>query len=150
MSTSLLKTQLSDAMKQAMKNKEKDRLVTIRMALSALKQIEVDERIELDDQRVMAVLDKLIKQRRESIKQYEAAERPELAEKEQMEIEVLQAFLPEPFSQDELAALIDEAIASTQASSMKEMGQVMAQLKPKLMGRADMGAVSKLIKSKLS
>jgi len=150
MATAALKTKLTEEMKVAMKNKEKERLGTIRLALSALKQIEVDERIELDDARIIAVLDKLIKQRRESIKQYESAGRDDLAANEASEIAILQTFLPEPLSEAELNTLIQSAIEISSASSMKDMGSVMAILKPQLQGRADMGAVSKKIKEMLS
>lgn len=150
MGESNTKLMLSTAMKEAMRQKEKEKLTTIRMAMSALKQIEVDERIELDDARVISVLDKLIKQRKESAKQYEEASRPELAEKEQREIEILQSFLPAPLSEEEIEQLMTAAIDEVSAESMKDMGKVMAILKPKLQGKADMGSVSKLIKSKLS
>ena len=150
MGESNTKLMLSTAMKEAMRQKEKEKLTTIRMAMSALKQIEVDERIELDDARVISVLDKLIKQRKESAKQYKEASRPELAEKEQREIEILQSFLPAPLSEEEIEQLMTAAIEEVSAESMKDMGKVMAILKPKLQGKADMGSVGKLIKSKLS
>lgn len=150
MGESNTKLMLSTAMKEAMRQKEKEKLTTIRMAMSALKQIEVDERIELDDARVISVLDKLIKQRKESAKQFEEASRPELAEKEKREIEILQSFLPAPLSEEEIEQLMAAAIEEVCAESMKDMGKVMAILKPKLQGKADMGSVSKLIKSKLS
>ncbi|WP_339641354.1 GatB/YqeY domain-containing protein [uncultured Porticoccus sp.] len=144
-----LKKQITEAMKEAMRAKAKERLGAIRLILSELKRIEVDERIELDDARVLAVLDKMVKQRRDSITQYENADRPELAEKEQAEIEVIQAFLPAPLSDAELADMVTAAIAESGAESMRDMGKVMAILKPQIQGRADVGAVSSLVKAKL-
>ena len=137
-------------MKSAMKAHDKARLGTIRLILAAIKQREVDERIELDDSQVLAVLDKMVKQRRDSIAQYQQAGRQELADQEQAEIEVIQEYLPAALTDEEITALIDEAIATTGASSMKEMGKVMGLLRPKLQGRADMGAVSARIKQRLS
>ncbi|WP_432697816.1 GatB/YqeY domain-containing protein [Marinobacterium sp. YM272] len=144
-----LKAQISAAMKDAMRAKDKARLATVRLILADIKRIEVDERIELDDARVLQVLDKMVKQRRDSIAQYLAAERPELADKEQQELEVIQTFLPQPLSDEEINAILDQAIADTGASSMADMGKVMGVIKPKLQGRADMGQVSKLVKAKL-
>lgn len=144
-----LKKQITEAMKEAMRAKAKERLGAIRLILSELKRIEVDERIELDDARVLAVLDKMVKQRRDSITQYENADRPELAEKEQAEIEVIQAFLPAPLSDAELADMVTAAIVESGAESMRDMGKVMAILKPQIQGRADVGAVSGLVKAKL-
>ena len=144
-----LKKQITEAMKEAMRAKAKERLGAIRLILSELKRIEVDERIELDDARVLAVLDKMVKQRRDSITQYENADRPELAEKEQAEIEVIQAFLPAPLSDAELADMVTSVIAESGAESMRDMGKVMAILKPQIQGRADVGAVSGLVKAKL-
>ncbi|WP_297185791.1 GatB/YqeY domain-containing protein [uncultured Porticoccus sp.] len=144
-----LKKQISEAMKEAMRAKAKEKLGAIRLILSELKRIEVDERIELDDARVLAVLDKMVKQRRDSIAQFESADRPELAEKEQAEIEVIQAFLPAPLSDAELAGMVTAAIAESGAESMRDMGKVMAVLKPQIQGRADVGAVSGLVKAKL-
>lgn len=146
---SSLKSQIADEMKVAMRAKDKVRLGTIRLMLAEIKRIEVDERIELDDDRVLAVLDKMIKQRKDSITQYQAAERPELAEKEQQETEVIKTFLPQPLSDVEIDAIIEAAIAATDASGMQAMGQVMAIIKPQLQGRADMGAVSGKVKAKL-
>ncbi|MCG8426071.1 MAG: GatB/YqeY domain-containing protein [Chromatiales bacterium] len=146
----MLKQQIQDDMKAAMKAGDKARLATIRLVMAAIKQREVDERIELDDQQVLSVLDKMVKQRRDSIAQYEQAGREDLAAQESAEIEVLQAYLPEALSDDEIAALIAEAVTSTGASGMADMGKVMGQLKPKLQGRADMGAVSALVKQQLS
>jgi uncharacterized protein YqeY len=144
-----LKKQITEAMKEAMRAKAKEKLGAIRLILSELKRIEVDERIELDDARVLAVLDKMVKQRRDSIAQFENANRPELAEKEQAEIEVIQAFLPAPLGDAELAGMITDAIGESGAESMRDMGKVMALLKPRIQGRADVGAVSSLVKASL-
>jgi uncharacterized protein YqeY len=149
MADSMLKQQLTDDMKAAMRNKDKSRLGVVRLVLSAIKQREVDERIELDDTQVLAVLDKMVKQRRDSVKQYEEAGRQELADQENYEISILQEYLPAALGEDEIDALIKAAIESTGASSMKEMGQVMGVLKPQVQGRADMAAVSQRIKSQL-
>jgi len=137
-------------MKEAMRAKEKERLGVIRLILAAIKQREVDERIELSDEQVLITLDKMLKQRRESISQYEAAGRQELADVEAAEIKIIQTFMPEPLSADDIATMIDEAISQTSASEMKDMGKVMGVLKPKMQGKADMAAVSKLIKEKLA
>ena len=137
-------------MKTSMKSGDKARLLVIRLMLSAIKQIEVDERIELDDDRIITVLDKMTKQRRESAEQYEKAERDDLLQQELYEIEILKEFLPAELSSEEIEAFIDDAISTTGASSIKDMGKVMAQLKPKMQGRADMGAVSGKIKSRLN
>ena len=147
---SALKEQLTAAMKDAMRAKEKARLGVFRMALSAIKQIEVDERIEPDDARVLALLDKLIKQRKDSATQYRDAGRPELAETEEAEILVLQEFLPAQLSDDEIDALIDDAISQTGAAGMQDMGKVMGILKPQLQCRADMGAASGKVRAKLN
>lgn len=144
-----LKVQLTDAMKQAMRAQDKARLGVIRLVLAAIKQQEVDTRQEQDDVAVLAVLDKMIKQRRESIRQYTEAGRLELAEQEQFEINVIQEYLPQALSDEELAALVAEAIAATGAASVKDMGKIMAWVKPKAQGRADMGKVSALIKASL-
>jgi hypothetical protein len=136
-------------MKSAMKGGDKPRLGVIRLLMAAIKQREVDERIELDDAQILAVLDKMVKQRRDSINQYEQAGRPELADQEAFEISVLQGYLPEALSETEIAAMIREAIQATGAESVRDMGKVMGQLKPKMQGRADMGAVSALIKQLL-
>lgn len=146
---SALNDQIKEAMKDAMRAKDKARLSTIRLILSAIKQVEVDTRSELDDTAILAILDKMVKQRRESIKQYEDAGRQELADVEYAEIEVLQEFLPKPLTDDEIAELIEQAISSTGAESIKDMGKVMGILKPQLQGRADMGQVSGKIKSRL-
>ena len=150
MAASELKSRIHDAMKAAMRAKEKPRLGVIRLIQAEFKRIEVDERIEIDDARVLAVLDKMVKQRRDSAKQYEDAGRPELAEQETFEISVISEFLPQALSEDEISALIDEALTNTDASGMQAMGAIMAELKPKLQGRADMGKVSQLVKAKLS
>lgn len=141
-----LKARLQNEMKEAMKAKQKDRLMAIRLVNAAIKQREVDERIELTDEDILAILDKLAKQRRESIAQFQAAERADLVEKEQQELEVIQEFLPEQMSEAELKALVQDAVSSTQAASVKDMGKVMGVLKPKVQGRADMGLVGKLVK----
>lgn len=150
MSDDSLKARLTAAMKDAMRAGDKDRLGVIRMANAAVKQVEVDTRAELDDAAVIAVLDKMVKQRRESIAQYEKGGRPELAEKEAAEITVLQDFLPAALSEEEIDALIEAAVSETGAESMKDMGKVMGKLKPQLQGRADMGAVSGKIKARLA
>lgn len=147
---STLNDRIKEAMKDAMRAKDKARLSTIRLILSAIKQVEVDTRSELDDTAILAILDKMVKQRRESIKQYEDAGRQELADVEYAEIEVLQEFLPKPLTDDEIAELIEQAISSTGAESIKDMGKVMGILKPQLQGRADMGQVSGKIKSRLA
>lgn len=145
-----IKARIQDDMKAAMRAKQTARLGTIRLILAALKQIEVDERIELDDARVLAVLDKMVKQRRDSIKQYQDANRQELADKELAEIEIIQEYLPQALSEAEIDALLEDAIAKSGATSMQDMGKVMGILKPQLQGRADIGAVSGKIKSRLS
>jgi hypothetical protein len=145
-----LKSQLQADMKSSMKSGDKSRLGVIRLMLSAIKQIEVDERIEVDDNRVIAVLDKMAKQRRESISQFESAGRDDLTAIEQAELDIIGEYLPEALSESEINALVEESIAATGAASIKDMGKVMGMLKPKLQGRADMGQVSQLIKSRLS
>ena len=149
MPNSPLKAQINEAMKAAMRAKEKERLGTIRLVLAEIKKVEVDERIDPDDVRVTSILDKMVKQRRDSMKQFADAGRDELAAKEQTEIEVIQEFLPQPLSEEEIASLIEEAIASTGAASMQDMGKIMGLLKPQMAGRADMGKVSGLIKQRL-
>jgi len=145
-----IKENLVADMKSAMRAGEKSRLATIRLALAAIKQIEVDERKELDETEVLQVLDKMCKQRRESMSQFEQAGRTDLAEKEQAELAIIAEYLPQSLSESEIEQSITAAIAQTGASSMREMGAVMAILKPQMQGRADMSAVSALIKSKLS
>ena len=145
-----LKQRINDNVKDAMRAKEKERLKTLRLITSAIKQIEVDKRIELDDDGVIAVLEKMLKQRKDSIEQFEKAGRAELAAIEIAAVAIIKEYMPEQMSDEEVDALIDEAIASTGAASMKDMGKVMGMLKPKLAGKADMGAVSSKIKARLS
>jgi len=149
MSESPLKITITDAMKNAMRAKDKERLGTVRLILSEIKKVEVDERIDPDDSRIISIMDKMVKQRRESIKQYTDGGRPELADKEQAEIEVIQEFLPQPLTNAEIDAIIADAIASSGAASMQDMGKVMGAIKGQLTGRADMGAVSQKIKAAL-
>ena len=150
MSDISLKQQLTNEMKAAMKGGDKKRLGVIRLVLAAIKQIEVDERIEPDDNRVLAVLDKMVKQRRESISQFKDAGREDLWQQEEYEVSILQDFLPEALSDDEIDQLITKAIGDTGAASIKDMGKVMGILKPQMQGRADMGAVSGKIKAQLN
>ena len=145
-----LKERITEDMKTAMRSGDKERLGQIRMLQAAIKQREVDERITLDDTQVMAVLEKMIKQRREAIAQFEAGGRADLAAKEATEITLLQTYLPEPLSAAELEALVAAAIAETGAATVKDMGKVMALVKGRAAGRADMGAVGALIKAKLA
>ena len=144
-----LKERITDDMKAAMRSGEKERLGVIRMITSAIKQREVDERITLDDAQVLSVLEKMIKQRKESVVQFQAGNRPDLVEKESAEIALLQGYLPSPLSDTEIDALIQDAIAATGAASIKDMGKVMAVIKGKAQGRADMAAVGAKIKAKL-
>lgn len=141
---------LKDEQKAAMKAKDKARLGAIRLVMAAIKQREVDEKITLSEDDVLAVLTKMVKQRRDSVAQYQAANRQDLADVELAEISVLEEFMPQPLSDDEVAALLDEAIAATGATSMQDMGKLMGVLKPQVQGRADMGKVSQLVKAKLS
>jgi len=150
MSEQTLTATIKAAMKTAMKARDKERLATIRLIQAEFKRIEVDERITVDDARALAVLDKMVKQRRDSAQQYQDAGRDELAAVENAEIAVIQEFLPTQLSEAELIALVDEAIAGTEASGMQAMGPVMGQLKPKVQGRADIGAVSQLVKARLT
>ena len=145
-----LKDRITEDMKTAMRAGEKERLATIRLILSAIKQREVDERITLDDSQVLAAIEKMVKQRKEAITQFEAGGRADLVAKETAEIAILQTYLPAQMSDAEIDGLIGEAIASTGAASIKDMGKVMAAVKAKAQGRADMGAVSARIKQKLS
>jgi len=145
-----LKPQLQTDMKSSMKSGDKNRLGVIRLMLAAIKQIEVDERIELDDTRVIAVLDKMAKQRRESITQFDQAGRDDLSAIEQAELNIIREYLPAALSEAEINQLVEKSIASTGAASIKDMGKVMGMLKPQLQGHADMGQVSQLIKSRLS
>jgi hypothetical protein len=145
-----LKTRIKDDTKTAMKAGDKSRLSIIRLISAAIKQREVDERIELDDAAVLAVLDKMAKQRRDSITQFREAGRADLAEKEVFELEIVQSYLPAALSDAEIARLIDEAVAATGAAGMADMGKVMGQVRPQVQGRADMAAVSAQVKARLS
>ncbi|WJG08783.1 GatB/YqeY domain-containing protein [Aliiglaciecola sp. LCG003] len=145
-----LKDQLTSAMKESMRAKDKLRLGTIRMALAAVKQREIDERIELTDADVIALITKMVKQRNDAASQYEQANRQDLADTENAEIVILQTFLPQPLTEEELNDLIQQAMLETQAASMQDMGKVMAWLKPKVQGRADMGKLSGQIKANLA
>ncbi len=147
--TPSLVEQVKAAMKAAMKAREKQTLSTIRLIQADFKRIEVDERIEIDDARAIAIMDKMVKQRRDSAKQYRDADRPELADQEDAEIVVIQTFLPEQLSTADIDALIDEALSGIEATGMAAMGQLMGKLKPQLQGRADMGEVSQRVKAKL-
>ncbi|HEY3699749.1 MAG TPA: GatB/YqeY domain-containing protein [Spongiibacteraceae bacterium] len=149
MADSPLKVRLVEAMKSAMRAQAKERLSAIRLILADIKRIEVDERIDLDDARILIVLDKVAKQRRDSISQFRAAGRDDLADKETFELGVVTEFLPQQLSETEIAALIDQAIAASGAKSAADMGKVMAVVKPAAQGRADMAAISKLIKARL-
>jgi uncharacterized protein YqeY len=149
MSDTLLRDSIKAAMKVAMKARDKDRLGTIRLILAEFKRIEVDERIDIDDARGISVMDKMLKQRRDSAKQYSDAGREELAAQENLEISHIQEFLPAQLSEAELTEMVDAAIAACDASGMQAMGVVMGQLKPQLQGRADIGAVSQMVKSRL-
>ncbi len=144
-----LKVQISDDMKAAMRAKDSARLSALRLLLAAIKQREVDERIELDDAAVVAVVDKMLKQRRDSVAQYEAAQRFDLASAERFEMDVLMAYKPAGLSPEQIAAIIDAAVAATGASSPADMGKLMAAVKPPLAGKADMTEVSNLVKSRL-
>lgn len=145
-----IKTKISEDVKLAMRSKDKDRLAALRLILAAFKQKEVDDRITLDDQQSTAILDKMAKQHRDSIEQFGQANREDLIKKEQQELEIIESYLPEKLSENEINSLIQNAISSTSANSLKDMGKVMAILKTELQGRADMGEVSRLIKTKLS
>ena len=145
-----LAARIQEDVKAAMKARDKARLGVLRLITAAIKQKEVDERTELNDDQVIAVLEKMVKQRKDSIAQYEKAGRTELAEQEAFEIGIIQEYLPEPLSEAEIDALITEAIKATGAAGMKDMGKVMGWLKPRLAGRADMGKVSQTIKQRLS
>jgi len=148
-SNTILKEQLTAEMKACMKAKNKERLVVVRSLLAAIKQVEIDNQTTVDDAGVLAIIDKAMKQRRDSHQQFMDADRPDLAEQEAYEMTVIQDFMPEALTEDEINALIDDAMASSGAATMQDMGKVMGLLKPKMQGRADMGVVSKLIKAKL-
>lgn len=144
-----LKQRIQEDMKSAMRAQQKQRLDAIRLILAAVKQIEVDERIVVEDARLLAILDKMLKQRRDSIEQYQAANRQDLVAQEQFEVNLIQEYMPAALSDAELDQLIAEAVAATGAAGVKDMGKVMAELKPKVQGRADMGKVGSKIKEKL-
>lgn len=148
--TAPLKQRIDADMKEAMRAKQKVRLTAIRMLLAAVKQQEIDNSIILDDNQIIVLIDKLIKQRKDSIGHYEAAGRDDLVAQESAEIEVLQKYLPQPLSAEELNAIIEQVIQTTQASSVKDLGKVMTEIKPQVQGRADMRAVSQQIKQRLS
>ncbi len=145
-----LKGQITEDMKSAMKSGDKDRLKVVRLMLSAIKQVEIDKRIEIDDDGVLAVLGKMVKQRRDSVEQFEKGDREDLAKIERAEIAILEQYLPAQLSADELAALIDEAIKASGAEGIRDMGKVMGQVKAKAAGRTDMGAASAAVKERLS
>ncbi|MCG7866742.1 MAG: GatB/YqeY domain-containing protein [Candidatus Thiodiazotropha taylori] len=146
----MLKQRIQDDVKAAMKAKDKERLGTLRLITAAIKQREVDERAELDDSQVLAILDKMIKQRRDSVEQYESAGRQELADQEKSEIAIIEEYLPAGLSDEEVAGMIESAIQEVGAAGMQDMGKVMGKLKPQMQGRADMGKVSGLVKQKLA
>ncbi len=150
MSQPTLKDRINDALKTAMRAKEKERVAVLRLVMSEFKRIEVDERIEVDDSRALAVLDKMVKQRRDSEQQYRNANRPELAEQEAYEITEIQAYLPAALSTAELDAIVAKALTDAGVTEARDMGKAMALIKPQVQGRADMGDVSKLLKAKLS
>ncbi len=150
MSEHPLKQSITDAMKDAMRAKDKPRLSTIRLMLSELKRIEVDERIDLPEDRIISILEKMIKQRRDSVKQYTDGGRPELAEAESTEIGVIQEFMPAALSEAEISEIVSKAITSTGAAAMQDMGKVMNEVRPQLAGRADMSVVSKMVKQQLA
>ena len=144
-----LKAQILDDVKSAMRARDQKRLTALRLITSAIKQIEVDKRIEVDDQIVLGILDKMVKQRRESLEQYESAGRDDLAAQEKFELELISVYLPEALSDEEVAALIKQAVADTGASSIRDMGAVMNKLRAEVQGRADMKAVSSAVKAQL-
>ena len=144
-----IKTQISNDVKDAMRSKDKDRLAALRLILAAFTQKEVDERIELSDEQSISVLNKMAKQHRDSIEQFGQANRDDLIKKEQLELDIIESYLPEKLSEEEVSLLIDEAISETGANSAKDMGKVIGLLKGKLQGQADMGEVSRLIRGKL-
>lgn len=145
-----LKKQIQDAAISAMKSGEKPRLAVIRLITASIKQIEVDERVELDDARIIAILDKMVKQRRESIAQFKTAGRDDLIKQESFEVDIIQEYLPQALSEEEVDDIVNQAIEQTSASSIKDMGKVMGLVRPQIIGRADMGEVSGRIKSILS
>lgn len=141
---------IQEDVKDAMRSKAKQRLQTLRLITAAIKQIEVDQRIELNDAGLLSVLEKMLKQRKDSIEQFDKAGRDDLSSKEKAEVLIIQEYMPEQMSEAEVAAIVDAAVASTSAESMKDMGKVMGQVKPQVAGKADMGLVSKLVKTRLS
>lgn len=145
-----LLTSIKTAVKEAMKAKEKQRLAALRLISAECKKVEVDERIELDDERVIAIITKMVKQRKDSITQYEEAGRDDLAETEKFELSVIDEFLPEALSDDELSQLVADAVSTSGAAGMQDMGKVMGVLKPQIQGRADMGQVSQMVKAQLA
>jgi len=145
-----LKGKITEDMKSAMKSGDKDRLKTVRLILAAIKQIEVDTREELDNATILAVLSKMVKQRHDSIEQFDKGNRKDLSAIESAEIVVIESYLPEPLSADELAAMVNDVITATNATSIRDMGKVMGQIKAKAAGRADMGAVSATVKERLN
>ncbi|WP_339615874.1 GatB/YqeY domain-containing protein [uncultured Gilvimarinus sp.] len=149
MAVSAMKTRINDELKTAMRAKEKARVAVLRLVMAEFKRIEVDERIELDDARVLVVLDKMLKQRRDSIEQFDSAGRTELADQERAESVIIQEFLPQPLSDAELDEIVDKAIIQSGANEMRDMGKVMGLIKPQVQGRADMADVSRRIKSSL-
>ena len=149
MPSSDIKSRIEAAVKDAMRAREKQRLGVLRLVMSEFKRIEVDERIELDDNRVLVILDKMTKQRKDSLSQFEKAGRDDLVQQESFELDLIKEFMPEALDETTIASLIDEAITETGASSMKDMGQVMAVIRPQVQGRADMGAISAMVKGKL-
>ena len=149
MAASAMKTRINDELKTAMRAKEKARVAVLRLVMSEFKRIEVDERIELDDARILVVLDKMLKQRRDSIAQFDGAGRTELADQERSEIVIIQEFMPQPLSAAELDDIVAKAVSQSGASEMRDMGKVMGLIKPQVQGRADMGDVSRRIKASL-
>tara|TARA_B100001029_G_C15041465_1_gene443928 strand:- start:480 stop:932 length:453 start_codon:yes stop_codon:yes gene_type:complete len=145
-----IKEVINESMKSAMKARDKDRLKTIRLALSEIKRVEVDTRKEQTDAQIITILDKMVKQRRESIKQFELGGRHELAAQEELEIEVLNEFLPQALSDEEISSIINSAISESKAESIQDMGKVMGVIKPQVIGRADMSVISKKIRSLLT
>lgn len=145
-----IKDRISNDLKDAMRARDKKKLEALRLVTAAVKQIEVDERIDVDDERMLVILDKLAKQRKESITQFQAAGRDDLVAQEQFELDIIGHYLPEPLSEAEIEALVSKALVETSAAQMSDMGKVMALLKPQLQGRADMSKISAIIKAKLS
>ncbi|TLY47730.1 MAG: GatB/YqeY domain-containing protein [Gammaproteobacteria bacterium] len=148
--TTSLKQQIQEDMKTALRAQDKQRLGVVRLILAAIKQVEVDERVEVDDARIIPILNKMLKQRRDSIVQYDQAKRDDLAEQERLEVKIIQTYLPEPLSETEIDRMMSEAITKVGATSIKEMGKVMAELKDKLQGRADLTQISAKIKTHLT